>query len=85
MNQEIKHGDIDRLRRLGNPKKSIKATAWTITVKYVRYNTKNIVHGNKEVLKETWISVMDQDVKESKGTAWICKYMVTKRLDKVLW
>ena len=27
MNQEIKHGDIDRLHRLGNPKKSIKATA----------------------------------------------------------
>ena len=27
MNQKIKHGDIDRLHRLGNPKKSIKATA----------------------------------------------------------
>ena len=53
-------------------------------MKYARHNTKNIVHGNKEVLKETWISVMDQGVKESKETAWISKYMVTKRLDKVL-
>lgn len=85
MNQKVKHGDIDRLHRFGNTKKSIKAVAWTITVKYARHNTKNIVHGNKEVLKETWISVMDQGVKESKETAWISKYMVTKRLDKVLW
>ena len=41
MNQKIKLEDIDRPRRLGNPKKSIKTKPGPIILKYVRYNTKS--------------------------------------------
>ena len=48
MNQKIKPEDIDRSHRLGNPKKSIKTKPRPIIVKYVRYNTRNIIIGIKK-------------------------------------
>ena len=48
MNQKIKPEDIDSSHRLGNPKKSIKAKPQPIIVKYVRYNTRNIIYRNKK-------------------------------------
>ena len=59
MNQIIKPEDIDRLHRLGNPKKSIKAKLRPIIVKYVRYNTRNVIYRNKKVLKGKEISVTE--------------------------
>ena len=46
MNQMIKPEDIDRSHGFWNPKKSIKAKARPVTVKYVTYNTKNITYRN---------------------------------------
>ena len=43
MNQNIKPEDIDRSHRLGIPKKSKNAKPRLIIVKYVRYNTRNII------------------------------------------
>ena len=59
MNQKIKPKDIDRSHRLGNPKKSIKVKPQPIIVKYVRYNTRNIIYRNKNVLKGKQISVTE--------------------------
>ena len=59
MNQKIKPKDFDRSHRLGNPKKSIKAKPQPIIVKYVRYNTRNIIYRNKNVLKGKQISVTE--------------------------
>ena len=50
MNQKIKPEDIDRSHRLGNR---------PIIVKYVRYNTRNIIYREKKVLKRKGISVME--------------------------
>ena len=49
MNQKVKPEDIDRSHRLGNQKKSVKAKPRPTTVKYVRYNTRNIIYRNKKV------------------------------------
>ena len=57
MNQKIK--PEDRSRRLGNPKKSIKAKPRPIIVKFVRYNTRNTIYRNKKVLKGKGISVTE--------------------------
>ena len=46
MNKKVKPKDIDRSHRLGNPKKSIKAKPRPIIVKYVRYNTRNVIYRN---------------------------------------
>ena len=43
MNQNIKPEDIDGSHRLGIPKKSKNAKPQLIIVKYVRYNTRNII------------------------------------------
>ena len=78
MNQKIKPEGIDRSQRLGNPKKSITAKPRPIIVKYVTYNTRNIIYRNKKVVKGKGISVTEsltakRNCKgESKGTAWIC-------------
>ena len=48
MNQKIKSEDIDGPHKLENPKKSIKAKPRPIIVKYVRYNTGNIIYMNKK-------------------------------------
>ena len=52
MNQMIKPEDIDRSHGFGNLKKSTKAKARPVTVKYVRYNAKNITYRNKKILKK---------------------------------
>ena len=57
MNQKIKPEDIDRSHRLGNPKKYIKAKPQPIIMKYVRYNTRNIIYRNKKILKGKGTSV----------------------------
>ena len=59
MNQNIKPEDIDRSHRLGNPKISIKGKPRPIIVKYVRYNTRNIIYRKKKVLKGKGISVTE--------------------------
>ena len=59
MNQKIIPEEIDRSRRLGNPKKSIRAKPRPIIAKYVRYNTGNITYKNKNVLKGNRISVTE--------------------------
>ena len=84
MNQKTKPEDIDSSHRLGNPKKSIKAKPRPIIVKYISYNTRNIIYRNKKVLKEKGISVTEsltaerQDVRASKGTIWTCECIITR-------
>ena len=48
INKKIKPKDTDLTLGLGNPKKIIKAKPRTIIVKYVRYNTRKIIYGNKK-------------------------------------
>ena len=49
---------IHRLdNRLENPKKYTKAKPLLIIVKYVRYNTRNIIYRNKKVLEGKGITV----------------------------
>ena len=66
MNQKIKPEDIDRSHRLGNQKKYIKAKPQPIIMKYVRYNTRNIIYRNKKILK-------------GKGTS-VTKFLTSKRI-----
>ena len=51
INKRIKPEDIDRSHRLGNPKIYVNAKPRPIIVKYVRYNTRNIIYRNNKVLK----------------------------------
>ena len=51
--------DIDSSHRLGNPKKSIKAKPRPIIVKFARYNTRNSIYRNKNLLKGKGISVTE--------------------------
>ena len=48
INKKTKPEDTDLTHGLGNLKKIIKAKPRTIIVKYVKYNTRKIIYGNKK-------------------------------------
>ena len=59
MDETIEPEDIDRSYRLGKPKTSKNAKPRPITVKFVRYNTRNKIYRNKKKLKGTGINVRE--------------------------
>ena len=59
MDETITPEDIDRSHRLGNSKSLKNAKPCPITVKFVRYNTRNRIYRNKEMLKGTGISEIE--------------------------
>ena len=57
--KHINQKNFDKSGRLGNPKKFVKTKTGPILVKYVRYNTRNIIYRNKKVIKGKGISVTE--------------------------
>ena len=85
MNNKTKLKDNDRSHRLRNQKKIIKAKRRSIIVKYVRYNTRNIIYRNKKSFDKKrdkydrkFNCKEDQNVRESKGAVWICEFTVRR-------